>query len=426
MNLSRKLEQYLPQVALEVIWNIGNRASQSGQQLYLVGGIVRDLLLECPNFDLDFVVEGNAVTLAQQIAASSSARTMTYPRFGTAKLKFDAFAIDIATARNETYARPGALPIVTPGTLKDDLSRRDFAINAMAISLVPESYGELVDPYHGLNDLQHRLIRILHPQSFRDDATRILRAIRYEQRLNFNLERETSQLLKENIPLLDTISNDRIRRELNLILLEECPERALGRLCELRVLPELALSPKERGWLAEKFQKARSQHRTGSLAQLYLCLLVYPFTPESLEKFLCRLNMPGRASQMLRKTLNLKASLFLLGGETMKNSEIHHLLKDYAPVVLQANAIASDVEVIHRRLVLFSNELRQIAIYSTGNDLTRLGFPPGPETGEVLKQLLKAKLDGSIKTRAEEEKLAIELKTTEAGTARTQPRRNRR
>lgn len=426
MNLSRNLEQYLPQVVLEAVWNISNRASQSGQQLYLVGGMVRDLLLECPNFDLDLVVEGNAVTLAQQIAANSPARAVAYPRFGTAKLKFDTFAIDMATARNETYARPGALPTVTPGTLKDDLSRRDFSINAMAISLVPENYGELVDPCHGFKDLQHRLIRILHPKSFRDDATRILRAIRYEQRLKFKLERETSQLLKENIPTLDTISNDRIRHELNLILREECPERALCRLSELRVLPEIDLSHKERRWLAEKFQKARSRHRAGSLAQLYLCLLVYPFTPENLEKFLHRLNIPGRTSQMLRETLNLKASLFLLRGETMKRSEIHHLLKDYAPVVLQANAIASDVEVIRHRLVLFSNELRRVAICSTGNDLARLGFPPGPETGEVLEQLLKAKLDGRIKTRAEEEKLAIALKTTKAGTARAQPRRNRR
>ncbi len=425
MNLSKDMEGYLPRAALEVVWRISKGASQCGERVYLVGGVARDLLLGRPNFDLDLVIEGDAIALAQQIAELFSVRTSVYSKFGTAKLNFGSFTIDLAMARNESYTKPGALPDVSPGTLEEDLFRRDFSINAMAISLVPDSYGELVDPCHGLKDLRRRVIRILHHESFCDDATRIWRAIRYEQRLNFKLERETSRSLKENVAMLNTISNDRIRHELNLILREEYPERTLCRLSELHALPEINLSLEERAWLARKFQEARFQYKAGSLAQLYLCLLIYPLTQEGLTRVLHRFNMHGRRAQILRETLNLKANIFLLEGQMLKRSEIYHLLKNYPQVVLQAGAIASDVEAIRSRLNLFLSELRLVAICSTGDDLVRLGIPPGLEMGEILEQLLDAKLDGKVKTLVEEEELATELKTTRAGTLRARHRKSR-
>ena len=149
MNVAGKVEQYLPQHLLELLENVCGLAKQSGYHIYLVGGVVRDLLLGYKNFDLDLVVEGDAVTLAQQIAASPLLRQrigklFMHPRFGTVKLKYDDFTIDMATARGEIYARPGALPAVTPGTLVNDLFRRDFSINAMAISLEPGNYGVII------------------------------------------------------------------------------------------------------------------------------------------------------------------------------------------------------------------------------------------------------------------------------------------
>ncbi|MCK5124542.1 MAG: hypothetical protein KAQ82_04875, partial [Dehalococcoidia bacterium] len=198
MNLARQIEQYLPRQLLELVNDISRQAAERGERVYLVGGVVRDLLLGYPNLDLDLVVEGDAVKLAQQVAETSQAKLLAHHRFGTAKLRYENFTMDLATARKETYAKPGALPTVTPGTLKDDLVRRDFSINAMAISLASDDYEELVDPYQGKNDLEHRLIRILHPGSFSNDATRILRAVRYEQRLGFELETLTAQLLKRD------------------------------------------------------------------------------------------------------------------------------------------------------------------------------------------------------------------------------------
>ena len=327
MNLARQVEQYLPQQLLELVKDISGQAAKQGQIVYLVGGVVRDLLLGCPNFDLDLVVEGNAVKLAQQVAETSQAKLLAHHRFGTAKLRYENFTLDVATARKETYAKPGSLPTVTPGTLKDDLIRRDFSINAMAISLAYNDYGELVDPYQGRSDLERHLIRILHTESFSDDATRIIRAIRYEQRLCFELEAQTDELLKRDIPMLDTISGDRIRHELELIFEEKQPEFIINRLAELEVLPRIGLFIKGDGWIVEKFDKARRLKKPTQLPSLYFCLLIYSFSQTGIEQFLARLNIPAKLSRAMRDTLHLKTRLPLLGKSLLKPSEIYYLLR---------------------------------------------------------------------------------------------------
>jgi tRNA nucleotidyltransferase (CCA-adding enzyme) len=415
MNLARQIEQYLPQQLLELVKDISGQAAKQEQRVYLVGGVVRDLLLGYPNFDLDLVVEGDAVKLAQQVAETSQAKLLAHHRFGTAKLRYENFTLDLATARKETYARPGALPAVTPGTLKDDLIRRDFSINAMAISLAANDYGELIDPYQGKNDLEHRLIRILHPGSFSDDATRILRGIRYEQRLGFELETQTARLLKRDIPMLDTISGDRIRHELELIFKEKQPEFVIRQLAELGVLPRISPSLKGDGWIAEKFDKARRLKKPTQLASLYFCLLVYSFSERDIEQFLARLNISAKLSRALRDTLRLKASLPLLDKSSRKPSEIYYLLREYEPVAIQANAIASDEKegipslIVHRHLQLFLTKLRYVRTALDGEELKRLGIPAGPEMGKVLQILHKAKLDREVRTRADEKKLALSL-----------------
>jgi tRNA nucleotidyltransferase (CCA-adding enzyme) len=407
MNLARQIEQYLHRQILELVKDISRRAAKRGQRVYLVGGVVRDLLLGYPNFDLDLLVEGDAMKLAQQVAETSQAKLLAHHRFGTAKLKYENFTLDLATARREIYARPGALPTVTPGTLKDDLIRRDFSINAMAISLTANDYGELVDPYQGKSDLEHCLIRILHPGSFSDDATRILRAVRYEQRLCFELETQTAQLLKRDIPMLDTISGDRIRHELELIFKEKQPEFAIRRLAELGVLLRISPLLKGDGWIAEKFDKARRLKKPAQLPSLYFCLLIYSFSEGGIEQFLTRLNISAKLSRAMRDTLRLKTSLPLLDKSSLKPSEIYYLLREYEPVAIQANAIASDSSMIHHHLQLFLIKLRYVRTSLNGEELKRLGISAGPEMGRVLQILHKAKLDGEVSTKADEKKLAL-------------------
>jgi len=411
MNLARQIEQYLPQQLLELVKDISGQAAKQGQRVYLVGGVVRDLLLGYPNFDLDLVVEGDAVKLAQQVAETSQAKLLAHHRFGTAKLKYENFTLDLATARKETYAKPGALPAVTPGTLEDDLIRRDFSINAMAISLAANDYGELVDPHQGKSDLEHRLMRILHPGSFSDDATRILRAVRYEQRLGFELETQTTQLLKRDIPMLDTISGDRIRHELELIFEEKQPEFVVKRLAELGVLQRISpFLKKGDGWIAEKFDRARRLKKPAQLPSLYFCLLIYSSSERGIEQFLARLNISAKLSRAMRDTLRLKTRLPLLDKSSLKPSEIYYLLREYEPVAIQANAIASDSSMVHRHLQLFLTKLRYVRTSLNGEELKRLGISAGPEMGQVLQVLHKAKLDGEVRTKADEKKLALSLK----------------
>lgn len=419
-SLAYQLEQYLPERLQKLIQDISTQAEALRQSLYLVGGVVRDLLLSYPSFDVDLVVEGDAVTLAQQVTEISSAKTILHPRFGTAKLSLGDFVIDLASARNEAYARPGALPTVTPGTIKDDIFRRDFSINAMAISLAPSNYGELIDPYQGKEDLEHRLIRILHPRSFTDDATRILRAIRYEQRLGFELEPQTAQLLKRDIDMLDTISGDRIRRELELILKEKYPEHVLNRLRRLGVLKRLNLPLDSDEWIAEKFGKTRRLDSSAQMVPLYFCLLAYSLSQQENEQFVRRVSMPRRLAQALRDTLHLKARLPLLDRSSMKRSEVYYLLRDYDPLAIQANAIASESSTRYHHLRLFLNELRYVKTHLSGEYLAKLGIPPGPEVGEILRNLLEARLDGETKTKEEEEKLALFIRTRKARTGQSE------
>jgi tRNA nucleotidyltransferase (CCA-adding enzyme) len=412
MNLARQIEQYLPQQLLALVKYINGQAVERGERVYLVGGVVRDMFLGYPNFDLDLVVEGAAVKLAQQVSETSQAKLLAHHRFGTAKLRYENFTLDLATARKETYTKPGALPSVTPGTIKDDLNRRDFSINAMAISLGSNDYGDLADPHQGKNDLEHRLIRILHPKSFRDDATRILRAVRYEQRLGFGIETQTAQLLKRDIPMLDTITGDRIRHELELIFKEKLPELAINRLGELGVLSSISLSLKGDGWIAEKFDRARRLKKPHQLPTLYFCLLIYSFSENAIEQFLARFNTSTTLSRIIRDTLRLKISLPLLDKPAMKPSKIYYLLREYEPLAVQANAIATESPIVHQHLQLFLIKLRYVRTSLNGGDLKRLGIPVGPEIGQVLHALHKAKLDGEVKTRAGEKKLARSLKNT--------------
>jgi len=402
-NLSTQLEKYLPKPVLALTKIAGREASELGLVLYIVGGVVRDLFLGRANFDFDLVVEGDAISLARRLANDSQAKLTTHPRFGTAKLNYPGFSLDLATARSETYSKPGALPIVKPGKLKNDLLRRDFSINAMALCLTPHRFGELIDPYNGKDDLDNKLIRILHPNSFIDDATRILRAIRYEQRLGFKIEADTEKLLRRDVAMLDTISGDRIRHELELILKEDKPELVLWRVGELNVLHQLHPSLKGNGWLSKKFEQARKADIRASLPTLYLCLFIYNLNDKQNEGFVSRLNFPKNPTQATRHTLQLKVQLHKLANPQLKPSDLYQSLHGYTTTAIQANSLASESPIASQHLQLYLTKLRYTKTLLSGEDLKRMGIPAGPQIGEILNALHKARLNGETKTRKEEE-----------------------
>ena len=409
INLADRIEKQLPAELVRFMQAAGEIAYRQGQSLYLVGGVVRDLLLGRTNLDLDLVVEGDAINLAHRLTQDYPGKITTHPRFNTAKLQWDKWSVDLATARSETYAKPGALPSVKPGSLENDLSRRDFTINTMAIRLDPGHYGELIDLYGGIHDLEHKLIRILHERSFIDDATRIWRGLRYEQRLNFQLEESTLKLLKRDIPMLDTISSDRLQHELELILKEEFPEKILCRAEELSVLKWLHSSLKGNGWLADKFGQARKLSSPNlPPVGLYLTLLTYRLTDEEIEQLVTKLRLSKSLAQTLWDTASLKAKLQSLADPNFPPSSIYRLLHGYSPLATTANSLASDSSIVRQHIQLFLNKLRYVKPALTGDDLQRMGITPGPRIKEILNLLHEARLDGKVTTKRGEEEMVRE------------------
>lgn len=214
---------------------IGELADAKKMHAYLVGGIVRDLALGGRALDLDVTVKGSGIQLAKAFAAARKGTVTTYPAFGTAAVKLPGGqAVDFATARKEVYVRPGAFPKVIYAGIEEDLFRRDFTINAMAVDVMPKSWGLLIDPHHGMKDLKGRCLRVLHTQSFIDDPTRILRAARFAGRLGFTLERGTAVLMAQALSggALSTITPQRYAKEIRKINQEAHAKQAMRCLAE--------------------------------------------------------------------------------------------------------------------------------------------------------------------------------------------------
>lgn len=396
------MDQRLVPEYLSLIRLAGGLADRLGMGLYLVGGMVRDLLLGQSNFDIDLVVEGDAPVLTGLLAQHAGGEVVTHHRFGTAKFRRGDLSMDLATARSETYARPGALPTVQPGLIGGDLSRRDFTINAMAVHLDLAGFGDLLDPFGGEKDLAGKMIRALHDGSFVDDATRMLRAVRYEQRFDFRLEPATEQMLRRDISMLHTISGDRIRHEIELILKERAPEKPLGRAAELGLLQAIHPSLRGNGWIARKFQEVRPAGQSPPLG-LYLSLLVYHFSREEGEDLLTRLRVPGATARVIRHTLSLKDNLGGLEDPHMSPAAVYNLLKDCSPTSAMACAVATDSPVIRDRINLYLNRLRHVRTSLDGTAIQgEFEVAPGPRLGEILKMLHEAKLEQRVSTRLEE------------------------
>ncbi len=403
-NVASLLEAALPQEMAMVLRTLGGMAAEPA---YLVGGPVRDLLLGRRLVDLDVVVEGDAMALAGSLAQALGGRAVTHPRFGTAKLRLPFLTVDLATARAETYSRPGALPTVRPAPIAADLWRRDFSVNAMAVSLAPASFGCLLDPCGGRPDLERRLVRALHQRSFQDDATRILRAIRYEGRLAFRLEPATEGWLRRDVAFLDTISGDRLRRELELIFREETPEGMLARADEVgalgRIYPPLAGLGD--GWLAARFQEARSR-RVGQ-PLLYSCLLTYRLAKEEADGAIARLKLPGRTAQAVRHTQELRGILEGLAAPGLAPSAFCQRLEGSPLAAVASVAVASPLPLARRRLWSYLKTWRYVKPVLDGEALMALGVPPGPELGRLLLALRHARWDGLART-AEEERALVQ------------------
>lgn len=395
INLADKISALLPATTLEIIGRISRYAAGDNLRLYLTGGLPRDLLLGSSGIDVDLAVEGDAVDLGEKIAAAEKTVSLTVHRqFGTARIKWKALDVDLTSTRRESYAYPGALPAVAPGNIEDDLYRRDFSINAMAVSLNAPDYGNLIDPCGGRQDLEKRLIRVLHQKSFQDDATRIWRAVRYEQRLDFDIEYGTLELLRRDIPMLGTISSDRIYYELQCIFREQLPEKVLERAGELGLLATLNSQLKADIWLAHKYARTRDTvHNLRDREMVYLALLAYRLDAKNAASLATSLNLPGTAVKVLNDSQAIKLQLDRLAQPGLKASSIYHSLHGYTPAALVASSIACAESPAGRNIRFYLDQLRQVKAPGSGDDLIKQGIPRGPRIKEVLQQMLDAYID---------------------------------
>lgn len=439
------MDETLPQELLALVREASATAAEMGFSLYFVGGFVRDLLLGQPNFDVDLVVEGNAIALARRLAREKGGRVRSHTRFGTAKWILDdpaehgVASVDFVSARTEFYGRPTALPEVERSSIRQDLHRRDFTINTLAICLNPGHWGELLDFYGGEEDLKQGIIRVLHSLSFVEDPTRVLRAVRFEQRLGFRIESRTEELIDHSLGLLDRVSSERIRHELDFILQEEKPEKALARLTELNVLTRIHPGLRCDRWVVDRFRRLRESltewpqvtQPTPSLDQngeetnglreivepsppadralLYLALLTFRLIPGELETLIERLRITRDDATLLREVARLRTVATRLAQQVHKPSELDGLLHAYSAPAIFIVWVTNDSPLVREQLVRYYRELRHVQPQVDGYYLKNLGLKPGPNFGRILDAVRAAKLDGEVATRAEEEALVARL-----------------
>ncbi len=406
-NLIDKLNRALPAAARKALAAIVQKAQSEALAIYLVGGSVRDLLLNRPTLDVDLTLEGDAPALARRVAIGlEDVRCIVHSAFGTATLKGADLHLDVATARVETYKRPGALPSVHPGSLQDDLFRRDFTVNAMAMALTGDQRGTITDPFDGKSDLEAGLLRVLHEASFRDDATRILRATRYGSRLSFRLESNTMRWLRRDVTYLEAISGPRIREELARLWREPQPERILLRLSELGALQAIHPTLSFDGIQAEAFGKLREIHATPSQT-VYLALLAWEASRPEATALATRLALNKRDTEAVRAVAEVRALQRALSAE-VRPSRAVELLSPFPSAAVWALAAAGQ-ESARLQASRYLHRWRYLKPSLDGHALLALGAIPGPQVGQLLRRLKAAKLDGEVRSRRDEERLAREL-----------------
>ncbi len=412
----KMMEERLPHPILALLRKIGKRAEESGCQAYAVGGFVRDLILRKDNLDIDVVIEGEGIPLARSLAQDENCQLKIHKRFGTATLTFPAgYRVDVATARLEYYDSPAALPQVEHSSIKLDLYRRDFTVNALAIHLHPDHFGELIDFFGGQRDLKERTIRVLHNLSFVEDPTRILRALRFEQRFGFLLAKHTHMLIENAVrrQLLEQLSGKRLFREFVLCLSEDRPFAVIRRLEQYGLLRIFHPRLKADRAMEERFQRigeVLSWYQllfTGEKFEKWLVAflgLVQGLAEKEIQELLQRFSLPEKFQRhiLLSRRTAIGVVYRLSQASHMKRSNLYFLLCSLPTDFLLYSMGGSESQETKKAISLYFTELKRVRTSLRGRDLKRMGFVPGPIYTEILHSILRAKLDGKLASRQEE------------------------
>ena len=429
--ISKLMRERLPERLQRLLEEFGRVGDELGYSIYAVGGFVRDLLMRVENFDIDIVVEGDGIRFAESLEKRESCRTRSHKKFGTAILLFsDGLKVDVATARIEIYDSPAALPTVEKGSIKLDLYRRDFTINTLAIQLNPKSFGEIIDFYGGMKDVKEKVVRALHNLSFVEDPTRIFRAIRFEQRLGFQIAKHTQNLMKSSVKMgfLQRLSGGRVLSELLLILKEDNPIPALKRMKDFDLLRFLHPNLKLDGDAFELFE--RIHHVTSWFDLLFLeeqydRWLIYFYglmdglkgrEIEEMGQHLCMNERERKRTVEGKKQADQTLLLFfswINTGYLPKRSEIYASLDSFSIETKLFMMAKTNQTTTRRYLSLYFTQLKDVKPLLRGADLIEMGMKPGPFIKKTLSNLLKARLDEQVVTQQDEFEFIFKERTVE-------------
>ena len=444
--MERRLSRTLSPLQHSLLRLVGSEVHAMQYTVYVVGGFVRDLLLlsesaQFESFDLDIVIEGDGIAFARRMCTTYGGRVVPHKQFGTAKWllndpdappRLDVLSavlgmrvtqddlpqhLDFVSARPEFYTAPTVLPTVESGSIKLDLHRRDFTINTLALCLNPDRWGQLLDFYGGLADLHAGLVRALHSLSFVDDPTRILRAVRYEQRFGFQIEARSLELLADALEMLDRVTPARIRHEIERILQEPDPERYLQRLDELGVLAQIHPALHMSAWATDAMQRVRAAYRspahaplrTEPLERLYWAIAAWPITTAEDEVLTTRLGLRQATQRLVKSVRRLHAAQPQLADPALHPGDAVELLADAEAADIDLYGLLCEDDQVQKVLSAYVTTWRKIHAEMDGNDLKALGIPRGPIYRRLLRALRAARLDGSVTSRADEEALVKRL-----------------
>ncbi len=419
-NLNSIIVECLSKEIITLLKTIGEVAQSLDFKAYAVGGFVRDLLLKKQNLDLDVVIEGDGIVYAKKLATELGGRVRTHERFATAMVVLpNDFKVDIATARLEYYEYPAALPTIELSSLKLDLFRRDFTINAMAIQLNPKTFGTLNDYFNCQNDLKYKSIKVLHNLSFVEDPTRIFRAVRLEKRMDFSIAKHTERLMRNAVKmkLFGKADDPRFFTEIKIILSEENPIPAIERMAELNLFQFLWPDLKPNLKIDRRFIHVLTQaHRSVSWFKLlylkdnleswavYLLAIMGRSGSRELRAFCKRFTIPPKTSSWLirQKEHSDKIGNLLSRRKIFSNSEIYWLFEELSiESLLYLMAIARKNR-IKKYISNYVTTLRKTKTKTTGKKLQKMGYSPGPLFKSILNDLLSARLDELIASEQDE------------------------
>ncbi len=411
------LSEQLPKNIIQMLRGFGVLAESLGFRAYAVGGFVRDLLLRRTNFDIDIVLEGDAIEFARAYAERHAIKVKLHKKFNTAMLVFpNRQTVDIASARFEYYQHPAALPIVEFSSLKMDLYRRDFTINTLAVALNPDDFGQLIDFFSGQRDIKEKIIRVLHNLSLIEDPTRILRAIRFEQRFGFKIGKQTASLIRNAVQmgLIQKLGGHRFLHEIKLILEEDDPVPAVRRMAEFAVMPALADAINFDKKMEELFGRLReviSWYRLSFLDEplerwwVYLLGLFSNLAVQDVEAACTRLLLTVSQRERLLWTLENVGKLlksFFPDVSNRKPSEVYRALLPFRPEELLFLMGKADKEFMRKAVSHYFHRYRNTQTELKGKDLKEMGIPPGPIYRQMLDELMDARLNKQVSNRSEE------------------------